>query len=61
MPQSFQRKTKNGRPLKINGIPSYSQPVENRIKSIKAELNKGLSKFDSVWNNICCDTKLATT
>lgn len=61
MANSFQRTTKNGRPLKINGLPSYSQPVDNRLKKIKAELNQGLSKFDSVWNNICNDTKLVIT
>lgn len=61
MSNSYQRTTKNGRPLKINDLPSYSTPVENRIKRIKAELNKGLSKADAVWNNICNDIKLATT
>jgi hypothetical protein len=57
---SYQRKTKGNRPLKTNGLPSYSIPVENRIKRIKAELNKGLSKADSIWNNICNDIRLTT-
>lgn len=49
---SFQRKTKNGRPIIINSEPSYSLPVEMRIKNIQKELNKGLTKFNGVWDNI---------
>ena len=37
---SYQRKTKGNRPLKTNGLPSYSISVENRIKRIKAEMLK---------------------
>jgi hypothetical protein len=54
-------KTKNGRSLKSNGLPVFSSPVEHRIKRIRAELNQGLSKVDSVWNNICNDVRLTVT
>lgn len=52
-----QRTTINGRPIisSKTGLPEFSSPVEYRIKRVKAELNRGLSKFDSAWNNITRD------
>lgn len=55
---SFQRTTKNGRPITVGGLPLFTSTVDSRIKKIRQELNKGLSKFDSKWENIKMDVSL---
>ena len=54
--------TKNGRAIidRNTKLPIYSSTVESRIRKIKSQLNEGLSKYDSVWNNICNDVKIST-
>lgn len=55
---TLQQLTKHGgKPMidKNTKLPIFSAPVDYRIKRVKAELNKGLSKFDSIWHNITRD------
>ncbi len=59
----MQKKTKNGRAIvdKDTKLPVYDKPIELRLINIRKELNEGLSKEDSIWNNILNSVKLVTT
>ena len=51
---SFQKVTKSGKPIinRSTKTPVYTLSINSRIRANEYKLNKGLSKFDSIWNNI---------
>lgn len=55
MSNSFQKTTKNGRPIinRATKTPIYTLSLYARCKANNYKLNDGLSKFDSIFNNIC--------
>ena len=55
MSNSFQKTTKNGRPIinRATKTPVYTLSLHARMKANTYKLNEGLSKFDSVFSNIC--------
>lgn len=55
MSNSFQKTTKNGRPIinRATKTPVYTLSLHARIQANTYKLNQGLSNFDSKWNNIC--------
>lgn len=57
MQNTLQRVTSSGKPMIDKGtkLPMFSTPVDYRIKRVKAELNRGLTKFDAIWHDITRD------
>lgn len=55
MSNSFQKTTKNGRPIinRATKTPVYSLSLYARMKANTYKLNLGLSTVDSKWANIC--------
>jgi hypothetical protein len=56
---TFQRMSKHGKPV-INevGLPVFKLPIEKRLKLVRGMVNQGLSKADSVWNNVVSNIKM---
>lgn len=61
MKDSRQVKTKTGKKVinKDTKLPIYTKSVDQRIKEIKAELTKGMTKQDAIWYNICSSVKFS--
>ena len=55
---SFQKTTKNGKPIIVGGLPLFTTTVESRIAKVKKELLQGVSKIDAIWDNIRVDVSL---
>lgn len=51
---SFQKTTKSGKPVinRTTRTPVYTLSINSRIRANEYKLNKGLSKFDTIWANI---------